>query len=181
MKMVKRMGFIFNLDLCFGCMACEIACRNENQTPHAIRWRKVSRLTNDTFLSVSCNHCSSPECFRVCPENAFTKRGDGIVQIDSDLCTGCGYCIEACPFEAPQFDPITRKASKCQMCYPRQDRGMPPACIEACSTEALRYIDLNTCNDKNLVGTILGFPDIKLTNPSIAFYPAKERKRYFLR
>lgn len=179
--MVKQMGFVFNVDLCFGCMACEIACRNENQTDSTVRWRKVSRLTDDNFLSVSCNHCNSPECFRVCPEHAFTKRGDGIVQINSDLCTGCGLCIEACPYGAPQYDPITQKASKCQMCYPRQDKGLPPACVESCSTEALTLVDLNIFCDKKMTGTIPGFPDTRLTNPSIAFYPAEEKTRYFLK
>ncbi len=176
--MVKQMGFVFNVDLCIGCKACEIACRNENQT--TVRWRRVSHLTDETFLSISCNHCSSPECFRVCPENAFTKRGDGIVQIHSSLCTGCGLCIAACPFDVPQFDPELHKVSKCQMCYPRQDKGLLPACVEACSTGALNIKNLNDFFSDDIVETIPGFPDIRLTEPSIVFYPAKNRQRYFL-
>ncbi|QED48860.1 4Fe-4S dicluster domain-containing protein [Cytobacillus dafuensis] len=178
--MVKQMGFVFNIDLCIGCKACEIACRNENQTVSAVKWRKVSKLTDDTYLSISCNHCSSPECFRVCPENAFTKRGDGIVQINSNLCTGCGLCISACPFGVPQYDPELHKVSKCQMCYPRQDKGFLPACIEACSTGAIGMENLDNFCSREAVSTIPGFPDSRLTNPSIVFYPAKKRKRYFL-
>lgn len=178
--MTKQMGFVFNADICIGCMACEVACRNENNTQGNIKWRKVSRLNSESFLSVSCNHCSSPECFRVCPENAFIKRHDGIVLIDSNRCNGCLLCVNACPYGAPQFDFETHKVSKCQMCYPRQDKGLLPACTEACTTNALTLTDLEDFNDPKAVPTINGFPDIRITQPSIAFYPVKEKKRHFL-
>lgn len=181
--MNKQLGFLFNPDRCFGCKACEIACRNENQSGTALSWRKVIQTENGTFLSISCNHCDSPECFRVCPERAFTKNKDGIVKIDTDLCTGCGLCITACPYGAPQFDEITKKVSKCQLCYHRLAKNLQPACVEACSSEAIQLIDLNTMRDIHVVSTIEGFPDIRLTNPSILFRPTKgsEKKRYWLK
>lgn len=179
-KMFKRAGFIFNADDCINCKACEIACKNENQTPTGIQWRKVKKAAPELYLSISCNHCDSPECFRVCQERAFTKRKDGIVQIDENLCTGCQLCVSACPYHAPQFNPETRKVSKCQMCYPRQDNGMAPACVEACTTGALNLVDLNTFEDEQAVRKIQGFPEITVTCPSILFYPLKPRKRYFL-
>lgn len=179
--MREQVGFIFDADCCIGCKACEIACRNENQTSGNVRWRKVRKLSPDSYLSNSCNHCSSPECFRVCPENAFIKRHDGIVLINSSLCTGCGLCVSACPYEAPHFDYETQKVSKCQMCYPRQDQGLPPACVEACSTGALNFTDMDQFCDPKASSTIDGFPDIRITHPSIAFYPVKARTRHFLK
>lgn len=181
MQMFRQMGFSFHADECIGCRACEIACKNENHTPPSIRWRKVIKGSSDFFLSMSCNHCDNPECFRVCPERAFTKRRDGIVEIDESRCTGCGLCIEACPYDAPQFNPETQKVSKCQMCYPRQDAGLAPACTESCTTGALKLVDLNRFHDPNTVCTLPGFPDIGMTSPSIVFYPVKPRKRYFLK
>lgn len=172
---------MFNADECIGCKACEIACKNENHTADHIHWRRVTKAAPDMFLSISCNHCDSPECFRVCPENAFTKRMDGIILIDDNLCNGCQLCQSACPYDAPQFDPETHKVSKCQMCYQRQDDGKPPACIEACTTGALNLTDLATFYDDNAVQCLPGFPDIRVTNPSIVFYPPKPRKRYFLK
>ncbi|ALC91314.1 oxidoreductase [Bacillus sp. FJAT-18017] len=179
--MFKQMGFCFNADDCIGCRACEIACKNENQTPTGISWRKVNKTAPEMFLSVSCNHCDSPECFRVCPQRAFTKRRDGIVEINEDLCNGCQLCVSACPYGAPQFNPETQKVSKCQMCYPRQDAGLQPACVEACTTGALELVNLASFNDAHAVRSLPGFPDIQLTSPSIVFYPPKQRKRYFLK
>lgn len=174
------MGFLFNVDYCIGCKACEIACRNENNTQGNIRWRRVSKLASGSYLTISCNHCNSPECFRVCPENAFTKRHDGIIMIDSNFCNGCMLCVNACPYGAPQFDIETQKVSKCQMCYPRQDVGLSPACVEACTTYALSLINLEEFHNPNAIPTIEGFPDIRLTQPSIAFYPVKRKKQHFL-
>jgi Fe-S-cluster-containing dehydrogenase component len=178
--MFKKMGFLFNTDDCLGCKACEIACKNENQTPVGINWRKVNKITPELSLSISCNHCDNPECFRVCPERAFTKRQDGIVQINERLCTGCQLCVTACPYGAPQFDFETQKVSKCQMCFPRQEKGLTTACVEACTTGALKLVNLNTFQSNEAVQTIDGFPDIHLTCPSILFYPLKPRKRFFL-
>jgi Fe-S-cluster-containing dehydrogenase component len=179
--MFKRMGFLFDPNLCIGCRSCEMACRNQNHTPPAIHWRKVTKISSGVYLSMSCNHCESPECFRVCPERAFTKRKDGIVEINPSLCNGCLDCIDACPIHAPQHDPETNKVTRCNMCYQRQDTGMLPACVEACTTGALQIADLNQINDADSVKTLPGLENIQLTHPSILFKSLQEGKRYLIR
>ncbi len=179
--MFKRLGFLFNADFCIGCKACEVACKNENQTASAVMWRKVQDLSEEATISISCNHCDSPECFRVCPEKAFSKRQDGIVQINTELCSGCQLCLTACPFSAPQFNLETRRVSKCTMCAERQDNGLPPACIEACTTSALRIVDLNQFKDPAASLTLPDYPFTQTTKPSIVFYPVKPKQRYFLK
>lgn len=178
--MFKQLGFSFNADDCIGCKACQVACKNENNTPAHVSWRKLKFPTEEHFISVSCNHCDSPECFRVCPEDAFTKRRDGIVIIDDSRCNGCQLCVSACPYGAPQYDHVTNKVTKCQMCYTRQDKGLAPACVDACTTKALKRVDLARFQDPTSVTSIPGFPDIQLTDPSVVFYPVKPRKRFFL-
>lgn len=178
---MKQWGYLFNEDACIGCRACELACHNKNQTSAEVRWRRVTPLANGSFLSLSCNHCENPECFRVCPQRAFVKRYDGIVLINSELCNGCMLCVSACPYHAPQYDPVKNRVTKCNLCVECIDQGELPACIEACTTGSLQLIDLNDEQTDDTVDRIEGMPDIRLTRPSIRFYPAQQRKKLLLK
>ncbi|MBR2835663.1 MAG: 4Fe-4S dicluster domain-containing protein [Coriobacteriales bacterium] len=173
-------AFLVDVSLCIGCRACEMACRNENLTPSHIHWRHVIEIEEGVFLSMACNHCENPECFRVCPERAFNKRHDGIVEINSSLCNGCRRCVTACPYHAPQYNASTNKVTRCNMCATRQDRGEIPACVEACPTGALSLILLNDSCNSDVVDTIQGFTDIRLTRPSIRFHQIKTPKRWMI-
>ncbi|MGE4272365.1 MAG: 4Fe-4S dicluster domain-containing protein [Desulfitobacterium sp.] len=181
MTIINAKGFLFDVDRCVGCQACVLACKNENKTGNGVWWRRVSEQEGGSYLSISCNHCSSPECFRVCPEHAYVKRRDGVVQIDSNRCAGCQTCVKACPYGAPQFDQVANRTSKCNYCIERQKAGLLPACVTACSTGALQVLDLNKSRGRDTVATVEGFPDIRLTKPSIRFYPRKDKKRYWLK
>lgn len=181
--MYGQIGFLFNPSHCVGCLACMFACKNENQTPLSVNWRKVFKINEEEYISLSCNHCDSPECFRICPQKAFTKRkSDGIVEINTELCNGCERCISICPFGAPQIDSYTRKVTKCEFCKDRQREGLLPACVEACSTEALTMCDFDKELPKGTTETIENFEKVELTHPSIRFIPTtKSRNRYFLK
>lgn len=177
--MTEQMGFLFNPERCVGCKSCEMACKNENTTPVNVNWRRVSSL-GSVNLSISCNHCESPECFRVCPQRAYVKRRDGIVLINVNRCDGCMTCVSACPYEAPQFDLEKHKASKCTFCVERREAGLLPACVSACHTGALSIINTDH-PPQNTVAAIDGFPDIRLTKPSIRFNPVREKLRYWIK
>ncbi len=92
-----------------------------------------------SFLSLSCLHCGDAPCMMVCPTKAIYKRdGDGIVEVDRDLCVGCHSCALACPFGAPQYLE-DGKMSKCNFCLERLDYDMEPACVRVCPTRALGF------------------------------------------
>lgn len=110
-------------------------------------------------VPVLCNHCDNPPCTRVCPVQATWKRGDGIVMMDWHRCIGCRYCMAACPYGARSFnwrDPRpyieafnaafpTRTrgvVEMCNFCEERLAQGKGPACVEACSEQALVFGNL---------------------------------------
>ena len=85
-------------------------------------------------------HCTEASCESVCPTGAISHRGTAVI-IDQKVCIGCGYCVQACPFDVPHkehgFDAGTAK--KCTFCIDRQADGMEPACVEACPVGALQF------------------------------------------
>lgn len=152
--MVKQ-SMVFRRNLCLGCQACEIACKQEHDIPVGPRWIRVFKVgpekTNGrlrlSFRQVRCMHCGKPLCLEACPTNAIYKRVDGLVLIDDKLCIGCEICIEACPFEAPQFNPEKDIVEKCNFCVHRVDEGLTPACVLVCPTKALIFGDIGEITD----------------------------------
>jgi Fe-S-cluster-containing dehydrogenase component len=94
------------------------------------------------FVPKLCNHCDNPPCVQVCPVGATFKSQDGVVLVDSDYCIGCRYCIQACPYGARYLDPRTKTADKCTFCYHRITKGLLPACVEVCPTQARIFGEL---------------------------------------
>jgi ferredoxin len=75
---------------------------------------------------------------------AYSKRSDGPVIYNPDVCIGCRYCMNACPFGVPHFDYDKGLIDgafidKCTMCPQRIDIGLSPACVATCPTDALVF------------------------------------------
>lgn len=96
------------------------------------------------FTRLACMHCTEASCENVCPTGAIAHLDDGFVLIDQEWCIGCGYCVQACPYEVPHKDEHTGTARKCTSCIDRRDNGYEPACIKACPPNALLYDDRDT-------------------------------------
>ena len=104
------------------------------------------------FTRRACMHCTDAGCVKVCPSGALYHHESGFVAYNKDICTGCGYCIEACPFNVPRSERnlITgiAKMDKCTFCTtPSLDRiaeGLEPACVKTCPPSALEYGDRDT-------------------------------------
>ncbi|HUI87244.1 MAG TPA: DMSO/selenate family reductase complex B subunit [Anaerolineales bacterium] len=151
-------AFVLDASACSGCKACQAACKDKNQLPLGVLWRRVYEVaggawkqegaawSNTVFaynISISCNHCQHPKCAGVCPVDAYMVREDGIVLLDSSKCIGCGYCAWACPYGAPQYDQTAGRMTKCNFCYDNLEMGLPPACVSACPLRALDYAEIN--------------------------------------
>ena len=96
------------------------------------------------FVPKLCNHCAHPPCVQVCPVGATFATKDGVVLVDEKRCLGCRYCIQACPYGARFLNPRTKTADKCTFCYHRVVKGLMPACVEACPTQARVFGDLRS-------------------------------------
>jgi len=100
------------------------------------------------FRKIQCNHCLEPACLTSCFVNAYTKTPEGAVIYNADVCVGCRTCMIACPFSIPAFkysSPFKPRIMKCIFCYDtRLVNGQPPACVEACPTEALTFGERET-------------------------------------
>ena len=156
-------GIVVNLDACIGCRACQVACKIWNGLKAEETRFNPEGYTNPTDLSPNtwmimefmegvlgggpfwlfkkhqCLHCSEAPCAKACPVNAIEVHPEGAVVIRPDKCIGCQYCIEACPYNIPRYDPRTNKVYKCTMCIDRIQNGLAPACVEACPTDALEF------------------------------------------
>jgi Fe-S-cluster-containing dehydrogenase component len=168
---MPRYGMVIDLKRCVGCYGCTVACKAEHGTRPGIMWARVLKAETGTYpavrrlsLPVLCMQCRTPACLPVCPTGATRQRADGIVTIDKDLCIGCRYCMQACPYEARFFSengsayfpgfvtPYERASAerhpegvveKCTFCIERVERGLEPACVANCMTKARVFGDLD--------------------------------------
>jgi Fe-S-cluster-containing dehydrogenase component len=153
-------GVLVDTTRCVGCRACEAACAEANDLPAPPEGEKVMAERRDTsqtaftvvnrteapgggdrFGKKQCMHCLAPACASACPVRALNKQPTGPVTYDPSKCMGCRYCMVACPFDVPkyEYEALAPRVRKCTFCAPRQAKGLPPACVEACPSGALTF------------------------------------------
>ena len=148
-----QMGFYFNADLCIGCKACVMACKDLHDSPLGISFRRVYQVVwgkwigegnvrtpvgvGSYSLSLACAHCERPACLTACPKGAIQKRDTGAVWIDYSRCVACRICIRACPYGAIDFNRRAHRPEKCDFCWEQQEKGEAPACAASCPMRCL--------------------------------------------
>jgi formate dehydrogenase iron-sulfur subunit len=152
MPAIKQHAFLFDATRCIDCRACMVACSVENKIDmdKTRIWVAGLGLKGEypnlerASMVYHCMHCAAPDCLSACPVGAYSKRDDGLVLYDAKKCIGCRYCMNACPFGVPHFDydkGLIEGAfiDKCTMCPQRIDKGLEPACVATCPTDALVF------------------------------------------
>lgn len=195
-----RYGIIAVADRCMGCHSCFTACKEENQVAPNVQWNHVERVEHVKagvidYFRVSCMHCDDPACMKVCPMKAITKGPHGEVLVDDKKCIGCRMCENACPYHAPKFsDPKVQsyfgekaslstlgaragnvrtagRAEHCTLCVNRTSKGLKPACVEACPSQALVLVDYDnpTPEMKSLIDRAQMINEAAGTKPKVRF------------
>lgn len=192
--MAKQLGFHINTSVCTGCKACLISCKDKNNLPVGIRWRRVYHYSGGGWVedsrhkdllvpqrifaysvSISCMHCQDPACVKACPTGAMSKGEDGIVTVNQDVCIGCRYCEWACPYDGPQFNEAAGVMTKCNFCQDLLAQGQNPACVDACPMRAIDYGELEELQAKyGTVNAVEPLPSGDLTNPAVVVTPHKD-------
>ncbi|WP_437890566.1 hydrogenase 2 operon protein HybA [Phytobacter sp. V91] len=167
------LGMLYDSTLCIGCQACVTRCQDINfpaRNPQGEKtWSNNSKLTPYTnnviqvwrsgnaqhkdqltdgyaYIKKQCMHCVDPNCVSVCPVSALRKDAKtGIVHYNPDVCTGCRYCMVACPYNVPKYDYNNPFGAlhKCELCnqagVERLNKGGLPGCVEVCPTGAVIF------------------------------------------
>ncbi len=157
---------LYDASKCTACRGCQLACKQWNgleagQTEHTGTYQNPPSLQPNTYMIIhfqdyvapegdvrwlfrkeACMHCTTAACVTVCPSGAlYYNKEFGTVGMDRGKCIGCKECVSACPFEVPKYDKKTEKVYKCDMCESRITNDMTPACVKACPTGALKWVD----------------------------------------
>ena len=139
-----KLGLVIDLDICVGCHACAVSCKEWNTSGHSapltdldpygaepdgvwfnrVHTFEVEDTETGTGRTVhfprSCLHCDDAPCVTVCPTGASYKREeDGIVLVNADTCIGCKLCSWACPYGAREYDEDEGVMKKCTLCVDR--------------------------------------------------------------
>ncbi|MDJ0952007.1 MAG: 4Fe-4S dicluster domain-containing protein [Alphaproteobacteria bacterium] len=155
----KKLGLVIDLDICVGCHACAVNCKEWNTGGHSaplpdfqpysadpsgvwfnrIHSFEVTDEADDgsrtVYFPKSCLHCDDAPCVTVCPTGASYKRvEDGIVLVNPDTCIGCKLCSWACPYGAREYDEDAGVMKKCTLCVDRiyNDTLAPESRVPAC-------------------------------------------------
>jgi len=148
---------------CQGCLSCMLACSLVNEGVENLSLSRIQVIQNSfakwpADLTVAqCRQCVDPACVSACPEDALSvdaRYGNVRRVVDPDQCTGCGACVEACPYTPNRTLVVPDekyggdlKARKCELCadapYHWDPAGGGPqgkqACVEVCPVAAIQF------------------------------------------
>lgn len=136
-------------DRCVGCRVCELVCSETHEGVYHPSKARIQVLSFDETVQdmpLVCQQCSDAPCLEACPSGALSRDTQTTaVIVDSELCTQCLSCIQACIIGQKSIDPEEKLVIrfdeekqapvKCNLC------DGDPQCVKYCPTQALIQTD----------------------------------------
>ena len=144
---IKVKVVTFHPEKCKGCRKCEEACSqihfktDEGGDKSAIRILK----DKDKFKMHVCDQRGL--CLDMCPVGALTRKKNGVVWLDKNVCIGCQACVGFCPIGAMRKSDARIEPFKCISCG---------ACVRACPNDALELVEVEIDKIRDVVYHKLG-------------------------
>jgi len=140
---------------CQGCTSCMLACSLVHEGVENLTLSRIQVIQNafesfpDDVTIEQCRQCVDPVCVEACPVDALkanAKYGN-VRMVDRAKCTGCGVCVETCPYTPSRPVISDKKSRKCDLCantpYHWDKAGGGPdgkqACVEVCPLGAIKF------------------------------------------
>ncbi len=194
----RKLGIVTDLDICVGCHACSVNCKEWNTGGHAaplpdfdpfganasgVWFNRVHSFEagegsggRTVHFPRSCMNCELAACVEVCPTGASYKNAeDGIVLVNEDICIGCQLCAWSCPYGAREYDIDAGVMKKCTMCIDRiynqnlDAADRVPVCVSTCPVNARHFGDLGD-PDSDVSRMVVARGGIELM-PELGFHP----------
>jgi len=139
---------------CLGCRSCVLECAVAHsragdlvealQAGEKLQSRVHIEPFKEFGMPLQCRHCEDAPCQAICPTEAIHRPSEkGPVLIEAERCIGCKYCLVVCPFGIIQLSRDGKAVVKCDLCIDRTEAGEEPACVTACPTGALEFVELD--------------------------------------
>lgn len=160
--------FLIDAAKCIDCRNCQTACKDEfcdnDWSPLAALqgprqyWIHIlnhevgdgERVRMDRIPLV-CQQCADAPCMKAAQDGAAYRREDGIVIFDLEKAKGQRAIMDACPYGVVYWNEELDVPQKCIMCAHLTDAGRLPRCVNACPTDALRFVDTDDLGSEELM------------------------------
>ena len=119
--------------LCTGCKICAMTCSFVKEGTVNTGKSRI-HISHAVFTRPEITYCTQcRDCIRECPEDALKlDPRSGAITLESDLCSGCGLCFEACTTGYLRGHPLTGRPLICDLC------GGTPECAINCPAGAIQ-------------------------------------------
>ena len=141
---------------CTGCRTCEMLCSlyhfgicsPSKSAVQIVRQEKGGLIFSFPLI---CQQCDPAPCIESCPTEALIRdENSGCIILNSDDCTLCDLCTEACPLGCIDVDPDEPALINCDLCQGE------PLCVPACHAGCLKLADRTSLDEESEIGRLTG-------------------------